>query len=411
MVSCQSHKLHKVQKKMKILYFTTQDVDSGLFYSQVYENLIGLKELENNIDVTLFVVNRPWKFFKHRPILNDLKKSNINIKYVPLCPPIRYFTKSIILNKLYIFYFTIIFKIFVKFNNYDVIHCRHYIPSLVCKRLRLKNILFDVRSLSLFEYVQAGKIKYKSRNYFYWLKQEKSLFKYVNSISVVSKSMTNYIKSKSKSNVYYCPIIVNPKKIYFSKTERYRLRKKWNWHRSNIYVYSGSFGLYGINKFFLSKLIYRIKEMDSKSKFLFLISHTESEFKSFINQFNFIESEFKYYSVKSSELYSYLSASDVGIHALPNQMDSFTRLGTKVVEYWCCGLPTLLNKFIGEAVKISTDHSLGNVIDLEKPHQTNKLSFKSFSRERIRNKSLQLFSKTLVLNNYLKIYKNIISLK
>ena len=140
---------------MKILYFTNQDIGSGLFDTQVYGNLLGLKKLNKNIKITLLVFNRPWKFFKHKSKVEEIKSKNINVIYLPLCPPMRYFTTSIFLNKLYVFYFSVIFKLLVKYKNYDLIHCRHYLPSLVCKSLGIKNILFDVRSLSLFENVQA----------------------------------------------------------------------------------------------------------------------------------------------------------------------------------------------------------------------------------------------------------------
>ena len=58
---------------MKILYFTNQDIGSGLFDTQVYGNLLGLKKLNKNIKITLLVFNRPWKYFKHRPKVEEIK--------------------------------------------------------------------------------------------------------------------------------------------------------------------------------------------------------------------------------------------------------------------------------------------------------------------------------------------------
>ena len=51
---------------MKILYFTNQDIGSGLFDNQVYSNLLGLKKLNKKYKITLLVFNRPWKFFEHK---------------------------------------------------------------------------------------------------------------------------------------------------------------------------------------------------------------------------------------------------------------------------------------------------------------------------------------------------------
>ena len=394
---------------MKILYFTNQDIGSGLFDNQVYSNLLGLKKLNKKHKITLLVFNRPWKFFEHKTKVDEIRNNNINVIYLPFCPPMRYITSSILLNKLYVSYFSFIFSLFVKYKNYDLIHCRHYLPSLVCKNLGLKNILFDVRSLSLFEYVQARKIKYKSKNYEYWLKQEEELINYVDGISVVSKSMIKYFKKYLPKRISYCPIIVDSDKIYFSNDERNKFRSEWGWTKNNVYVYSGTFGLYGLNKDYLFKLISLIISLDDNAKFLFLLSNDENEFNSFIKTNDFNKKNFKYYSVSSNVLYKFLSASDVGIHSLPKQLDSFTRLGTKVVEYWCAGLPTLINNNVGEASEISIKNDLGIVVNFEEINKITKLDFSSFKRDEIRSKSLKLFDKRFVLKNYSQIYKNIIS--
>ena len=394
---------------MKILYFTNQDIGSGLFDNQVYSNLLGLKKLNKKHKITLLVFNRPWKFFEHQTKVDEIRNNNINVIYLPFCPPMRYITSSILLNKLYVSYFSFIFSFFVKYKNYDLIHCRHYLPSLVCKNLGLKNILFDVRSLSLFEYVQARKIKYKSKNYEYWLKQEEELINYVDGISVVSKSMIKYFKKYLPKRISYCPIIVDSDKIYFSNDERNKFRSEWGWTKNNVYVYSGTFGLYGLNKDYLFKLISLIISLDDNAKFLFLLSNDENEFNSFIKTNDFNKKNFKYYSVSSNVLYKFLSASDVGIHSLPKQLDSFTRLGTKVVEYWCAGLPTLINNNVGEASEISIKNDLGIVVNFEEINKITKLDFSSFKRDEIRSKSLKLFDKRFVLKNYSQIYKNIIS--
>ncbi len=393
---------------MRILYFTNQDIGSGLFDTQVYGNLLGLKKLNKNIKITLLVFNRPWKYFKHKPKVEEIKSKNINVIYLPLCPPMRYFTSSIFSNKLYVFYFSVIFKLLVKYKNYDLIHCRHYLPSLVCKSLGIKNILFDVRSLSLFENVQAKKIKFKSKNYQYWLKQEEELINYVDGISVVSKSMIKYFKQYLPKRISYCPIIVDSDKVYFSNKERIKLRNEWNWSKKNVYVYSGTFGLYGLNKEYLFKLISSIINSDDNAKFLFLLSNDENEFNSFIKKFDLNINNFRYYSVSPNKLYKFLSAADIGIHSLPNQLDSFTRLGTKVVEYWAAGLPTLLNNHIGEAAYISKQNNFGKVIDLTSVESNKVFNFKDYDKKYIVTKSLEIFERKVVLNNYLKLYNKII---
>tara|TARA_B110001450_G_scaffold256874_1_gene289216 strand:+ start:3317 stop:4522 length:1206 start_codon:yes stop_codon:yes gene_type:complete len=394
---------------MNLLYFTTEDLSSGLFDNQVLGHLYSFLERDPSTKITLFVINKPSRYFKHKNKIAAIKKS-INIIYIPLSPPMRFYTSAIFLNKAYILFLSILFRLFVNPQSYDVIHCRHYLPSLVCKKLRLSNIHFDVRSLSLFEYVQADKIMQGSKNYEYWENQEKELVIYAQGISVVSRSMIPYLKQTSDEKIVYCPIIANPDKIYFCADFRRSLRESWGWSSATIYVYSGSFGLYGINKNYLAKLIRLIIASDPSAKFAFLLSNSNSEFTDFLIDYEFDAGNFNWSSVSPDDLYKYLSAGDIGIHALPPQLDSFSRLGTKIVEYWCCGLPTLINNNVGEASDITKKYKFGRVVDLDHhvPDVRDFFDFSKFDRSYIREKSLQIFDKNIVLKNYQRSYQNII---
>ena len=395
---------------MKLLYFTTEDIGSGLFENQVLENLYGILERDPSINITLFVLNKPSHYLKHQFKLKIIK-SRINLIYVPLSPPMRFYTSSIFLNKVYITYISLIFRLFINSDDYDVIHCRHYLPSLVCQNLGIKNIHFDMRSLSLFEYVQAGKIKRNSKEYNYWLKQEKDLVVYASGISVVSRSMITHLKQYSRRYISYCPIIVNQDKVYFCAESRKQIREEWNWLNSKVYIYSGSFGLYGLNKKYLAKLIKFIRHSDFRAKFIFLLSNSFEELNRFLSDYDLEDIHYKYHSVTPQTLYKYLSAGDVGIHALPPQLDAFSRLGTKVVEYWCAGMPTLINNHVGEAADLSKKYLFGHVVDLdsEEPVDVDVVNFSKFERNYIRQKSLELFSKTKVLEEYENSYNIIIA--
>ena len=220
--------------------------------------------------------------------------------------------------------------------------------------------------------------------------------------------MINYFNQYLPKRISYCPIIVDSDKIYFSYKERIKLRNEWNWSKNNVYVYSGSFGLYGLNKKYLFKLISSIINSDDNAKFLFLLSNDRNEYNSFIKKFELNKNNFKYFSVSSNDLYKFLSASDIGIHSLPNQLDSFTRLGTKVVEYWAAGLPTLINNYIGEAALISKQNNFGKVIDLTIVESNKVFNFKDYDKKKIVSKSLEIFEKKVVLKSYLNLYKKII---
>jgi glycosyltransferase involved in cell wall biosynthesis len=393
---------------MNLLYLTTEDIGSALFENQVLENLYGLLDRNSNIALTLFVLNKPSHYFKHQLKIKEID-SRIKVIYVPLSPPMRFYTATIFLNKLYIAYISTVLRLFVNLSNYDVIHCRHYLPSLVCLNLGVRKIHFDVRSLSLFEYVQAGKIRQATKKYMYWREQERSLVLNALGISVVSRSMIPYLQKYSERHISYCPIIVNPEKVYFCSKSRASIRRRLDWEESNIYVYSGSFGLYGLNKEYLARLIRVIWESDTNAKFMFLISNSQEELLEFLELYEIAGIQYHYHSAVPDELYKYLSAGDVGIHALPRQLDAFSRLGTKVVEYWCCGMPTVLNNNVGEAADISNKHQLGYVVDLDGDPLSafKEMNFSKFDRNHIRKASLAIFNKSKVLDEYENSYRNI----
>ena len=103
--------------KLHVTYITSEDISSGLFASQVLAPIKKMAELNPDREFHLIVTNRPWKYIKHRKTLKLLRKSfllknNISLKYIPLLPPLRNFTKSKFLSKIAIYYVSFILSIF-----------------------------------------------------------------------------------------------------------------------------------------------------------------------------------------------------------------------------------------------------------------------------------------------------------
>jgi hypothetical protein len=397
--------------RMSVLYFTIEDLSSGLFNAQVFGNLKSLKKAEPTIGITLLAINRPWKWSTHRKIIKELKNSNINVIYIPLLPPMRWFSSSQLITPLYVNYLALLVALFGKVEKFDIIHCRHYLTSMILCKLGINNFLFDVRSLHVFEYVQAKKIELYSKNYYYWLNNEKMLLQNAKAVSVVSKSMIPYFRNVVDRSVFYCPIIGNFETIRFEIAERNRIRCDLGWKNHRVYVYSGSFGLYGLNKEYLAKMVLLIKKYDQNAAFLFLISNPLKEVQIFMEEYGIDRASFFCTSVGYHDLYKYLSAADVGIHSLPSQIDAFTRLGTKVVEYWTAGLPILINNNIGEAATIAKEFGLGEIIDLNQNYSEEQFTtilarIDLLNKATIRESAMSIFDSMVVAKSYLNIYKS-----
>ena len=394
---------------MKALYFTIENINSGLFDSQVFNSILAVRSQNPAIKFTILVVNQPWNFFSAKKKLEQLSINGIKIIYLPLLPPLRWFSSGRVYTELYVKYLALVLRLFVDLKKYNIIHCRNYLPSLVIRNSGRNNFLFDVRSLHAYEYVQAKKIKEGSSNFKYWLQNEKTLLQEAGAVTAVSNSMIGYFKGIVDRPFNYCPIVSNYELIYFSKKAREYVRNDLKWKSNNIYVYSGSFGLYGINKHYLARLVKWIRTHDRKARFMFLISNPLAELISFLKENEIPPNLVFSKSVKLSELKNYLSAADIGIHALPPQLDSFTRLGTKVVEYWSAGLPVIINEYVGEAAIICNKYNLGKVISLDENTPKKQEEFYldmvyKTDRERIRNVTKKIFSSTVVAKEYANIY-------
>ena len=68
---------------MNLLYFTTEDIVSGLFDNQVLGHLHGLLKSDPNAKITLLVINKPSRYFKHKNKIAAIKK--ILILFIFLC--------------------------------------------------------------------------------------------------------------------------------------------------------------------------------------------------------------------------------------------------------------------------------------------------------------------------------------
>jgi len=398
---------------MKITYFSIEDIDSGLFKSQVLNKLNAILEIEHDLTFQLVVFNSPWKILKHRRLLKAYRSvlsERIKINYYPVLPPLRTVLTSVIQSKLIFSWLRLIAGLLVKING-DVIHCRSYWPTLIALKTFKKPIVFDIRSLYVAESVAAGKLKIPSFEYDYWLNIEKFCLSKSTVNSVVSEPMITYVKKNAPLvKVEYNPIIVNTDEIFFDVNQREELRKQLLWEDKTIIVYSGSLGYGGINKVSLTKLLTLLSKSVHEVRFLFLTDESPNAIIELLTSASISPDTAFITKAKPKELYKWLSAADIGIHALPAQLDSDTRLGTKVVEYWSNGLPVILNEHVGAAVKLAEKYNLGIVVsenddNFEANLQHRIIELKQRDRTIISDIGRSLFDSKTVAKGYINIYK------
>lgn len=403
---------------MTITYFTIENINSGLFRNQVINKLVAILNSSDDIKFEIIVFNSPLTYSANKKLLKSYKSElpkRLKIRYYAVLPPLRYVLSSVVQSQLIIKWLRFALK-FIKLNG-DLIHCRSYWPAILALKESDIPVLFDVRSLYPAESVAAGKLKMASKEYLYWSDLEKYCFKNSKGISVVSKPMVNYVEKIANNKIIdYNPIIVNTDQIFYDKVARQEFRAQLGWNNQVIFTYSGSFGYNGLNKPSLALLIKTILNANSEYRLLFLSSDPITEIWKFIDD-NLIDRSLVHITeAKDGHLRNWLSASDIGLHALPNQPDSDTRLGTKVVEYWANGLPVILNENVGAAIDIINSNDVGFVLNSSNNMDNDDLNLGinnllKLDREAIGKFGKDMFSAEKIAKQYIDTYKKCIGIK
>jgi glycosyltransferase involved in cell wall biosynthesis len=400
-----------------IIYFTIEDISSGLFQTQIIDTLQKVSKNEKDIDIQVLVINRPWQLIKNmkskKRISDKIINSSIQIKYVPLLPPLRNALNSVFYSSLITWWLTILCKVFTS-KKVDIIHCRSYWPTKAALNSKMAPVIFDMRSLWVLENLSMGNLRENSPSYKYWTDLEKDCLLRSNLSTAVSESMKQHVISiVPNCNIKLVPISVDIDKFGFNKTKRLINRKKLSWMSNNIFVYSGSLGMSNINQSAIKMMIKALLDCNNINRVLFLTMEDENKVTNLMNEIKIKHELYKIIHPKLEDIYQWLSAADIGIHALPRQLDSGTRLGTKVVEYWGNGLPVIVNQHVGAAAEFIESFKLGAVLKDDQLLDLNYVSQRletalSKTREEIANFARKQFSSEIIAYKYLENYRECI---
>ncbi|MDC3312933.1 glycosyltransferase [Gammaproteobacteria bacterium] len=402
--------------KLKVVYITIEDISSGLFSSQVLAPLMKMAEIDSERAFEIIILNRPWKYLEHRRTLKTIRKSvllkNISIRYIPFLPPLRNVTKSKFLSRSVTYFISFLLLILTD-KKKTIYHSRSYWPCASGLLINLKPMIFEPRSLWNLENIAMGSIIRGTSAETYWNNLEKICANRSERIISINDPMANYFSdnynSSSKNNVI--PISFSDSNFSYSSIKRKEIRAKLFLNDKKVFVYSGSFGMTQIGIEFIIKIIGKLNESCKNAHFLFLTPHYEaSSIKLITNKVGISSSDYTSIHPKFYEISDYLSASDYGYHSLPIQPDSFTRMGTKVVEYLAIGLPVIVNKHVGAAADILKNKNLGFIIDDDSNSEiiNSNLNFvKAVDRTERINFAKEEFEISSIAKKYVTIYNEI----
>lgn len=355
-----------VADRRKINYISIENPASGLFRTQVLDSLCYSSKL-TSASITLCVLLYPWHLLSKRESLLNLRKTceenDIRLRLYPVLFPVKFSMTNSFSFKVTLAWLGLIAQLMPKC---DVAHCRGYFATFMGIKLRGNcRVVFDMRSSWVDENIAAGRLVPHSRLHAKWLRLEGFCLRASACTLGVSEAMA-LVARRGPSRFYKTiPIAANAAFVGFSGSFRVHMRRELGWDSCRVAVYSGSFGLNQVNLEAITRLLGLLGRSEDNLRFLFLTPEDPKLIAEILRKAGIKKQRAKHFSISAEMLGDYLSIADFGIHALPVQPDSETRLGTKVVEYWMNGLPTLVTSSVGAAAKIINDFSVGDVISID----------------------------------------------
>ncbi|MDG1781423.1 MAG: glycosyltransferase [Flavobacteriales bacterium] len=191
---------------------------------------------------------------------------------------------------------------------------------------------------------------------------EKKTAKTADYILTGTKHMVEELAPIASGEVLRAPSSVDETVFTFDNNQRQSIRNELQLAGRNVLVYAGKFG--GI--YYDQEIITFCAEMlkaDPSWYFIFLTPSDHEPLRTTMIANGLTSSDFFLHEANSpSEVASFLSASDVGLTAIPPFPSQRFRSPVKVGEYLMCGLPYITSKGVSEDDSIAELHDVGVVI-------------------------------------------------
>ncbi len=402
--------------KFRVLYISYDGLTDPLGQSQVLPYLINLAE--QNYEIHILSTEKNESFLKNREIIQELcNYSGINWSWII------YTKKPPILSTIYDVRF--LFKKAVALHknlNFDIIHCRSYIPAIVGLKMKQKygvKFLFDMRGFWADERVDGDIWNLKflpfKKVYDYFKKKEKDFL--LNADQVISLTYNgkleirswNYLKGKS-DNISVIPCCADLNHFDFNTNPRDEtIKSNLNIPEENkVICYLGSIGTWYMMEEMLDYFVQHLKRYP-KTSFLWI---TKDDPRKIINSAKErgIENYIYIKSAERKQLPNLLSICDASIFFIKPLYSKKASSPTKMAELLGMGIPIICNSDVGDTDEIIKKENLGIVLDgfTESDYS---LAVKKFGellqtpKDHLRNKSIQHFSLVEGVQKYHRVYK------
>ena len=405
----------------KILYITYDGLTDPLGQSQVLPYLKGLSQ--KGYDITILSCEKKENFNENKETISEqIKECNLKWEYIFYLknPPIL----STILN-----IFNLRLKAFLlhKKNNFNVIHCRSYIASLIGLEMKKKfntKFIFDMRGFWADERVEGGlwnlsnplyKIIYN-----YFKKKEIEFLTYADYTISLTEKAKQIIHTWKEIPHQPIPIEVIPCSVDINHFSIKKIdKKKLDLLRINLGIKEDDFVLTYLGSidtwYLLDKMLYFFKEIlifYNNAKFLLITQESPKTILQKANQLEIPKEKIIIQKAKRQEIPNLLSLTSIGIFFYKPGFSRVACSPTKFGEMISMGIPVICNANVGDLEKIIKETNVGACLyefsDIEIKTIISQIdNIMNKNKEEIINTAIKYFSLENGIEKYSKIYSYI----
>ncbi|MGB1206776.1 MAG: glycosyltransferase [Chitinophagales bacterium] len=344
-------------QKKHILYISYDGMTGFLGQSQVIPYLIELRQY--GYKFTILSCEKKEKYKARGTYIQKLLQANdINWETLTFSesPPIlaKYYDIYLLKKKA--------LQLHQK-HQFDMTHCRSYIPADVSRFLKKKcgiKFLFDMRGFWVDERVDGG--LWNLKNPFYWLAYQiykKKEITYLNEADyLISVSKAGKDEMKKWPNFQQTPIEMIPCCTDFNLfflTEKYiKLQNRENLGfdaNALIISYLGSIGTW----YLLDEMLHFfaiLKETYPTAQFLFISGEKASVIYERLPNFHLKKSDVYIISANRKDVPNLLSVSDISLFFIKKGYSRIACSPTKLGEILAMGIPAIANAEIGDVGEV-----------------------------------------------------------
>lgn len=259
-------------------------------------------------------------------------------------------------------------------ENYDILHCRIHLPTLMATIARKLNknkpkILFDIRGFFPEEYTDAGVWPEGGWLFRTAKRVEKWLLKEADGFVVLTEKARNVLFPESKTTgvdkfgrpVEVIPCCIDAKR-FTQNQSREMVRKTLGIGERFVIVYVGSLGGWYLTDKMMD-FFAAAKETQLNSFVLILTQRNATNVVDLMRQRGFVDADFIVKTVEPSQLVAELAAGDIALSFIKKCYSKQSSSPTKIGEYLACGLPIIANRGVGDLDALIEDNEVGVLVN------------------------------------------------